>query len=70
MSKNSRIGATILSEQKQWIDEKIKINEFYNISHAVQRCIMISKRVYETGTNEEKTKFLHGVIRKNEKDNR
>lgn len=43
---------------QKWIDEQIVKESFNNRSSAVRKCIRITRKIYEEGTDEEKLKYL------------
>ncbi len=39
-----KISGTILPDQHRWIEEKIKKQDFYNISHVLQKAIRLLQK--------------------------
>ena len=44
----------------KWIVEQVDNGEFDNQSAGIRKCILIAKRVFETGNSDELAKFIHG----------
>jgi len=44
----------------KWIGKQVDNGEFDNQSAGIRKCILIAKRVFETGDSDELAKFILG----------
>lgn len=60
MKKEKRITLILDEELNKWMQKQIDRREFENQSAGIRRCILITRRVFETGNSDELAKFIHG----------
>jgi len=60
MKKENRLTLMLNEDMLKWIGKQVDNGEFDNQSAGIRKCILIAKRVFETGDSDELAKFILG----------